>query len=134
MRSIYLEVSRSHFFISLSTFLSFSSVLLSRIAFMVGNCWAIIVQSMTGASTSLFALGQLNVPALFPGLKAPYWGIWVVQSGKHLILDFGSGHDLMLMGMRSTCALADNMDPARDSLFLSLCPPSCTRVCALSQI
>ena len=33
-------------------------------------------------------------------LYALSWGAWVAQSGEQPILDFGSGHDLRIMGSR----------------------------------
>lgn len=70
LRKNHLGVSRNPFFIFylLSWFFHLSSS--HESAFMVGNCWAIIVKSMAGASTLQLAIGQPNVPTLFPGLKA----------------------------------------------------------------
>lgn len=66
-------------------------------AFMVRNCWTIIVQNMTGASTLLCAIGQPNAPTLFPGLKTPSsqrfpWTPTQISSGLSLLsLNFGIG-------------------------------------------
>ena len=46
------------------------------------------------------------------------------QSVKHLTLDFGLGHDLMVHETEPHVRLcADSMEPAWDSLTPSLCPP-----------
>ena len=56
---------------------------------------------------------------------------WVAQLVKHLTLDFGSGHDLMVHGIKPSTGLqADRAGPAQDtlspSLSLSLFPsPAC---------
>ena len=43
---------------------------------------------------------------------------------KHLTLDFGSSHDLMIRGFEPHFGLcSDGMEPAWDSLTLSLPPP-----------
>ena len=48
-------------------------------------------------------------------------GAWVVRPVKHLTLDFGSDHDLTVCGFEScTGPFIDNLEPARDSLSLSL--------------
>ena len=48
-------------------------------------------------------------------------GTWVTQSGKHLTLDFSSGHDLTVCQIEPGVRLcADSMDPAWDSLSPSL--------------
>ena len=49
-------------------------------------------------------------------------GTWVAQSVKHLTLDFGSGHDLMVCEFEPCVRLcADSEEPAWDSLSPSLC-------------
>ena len=49
---------------------------------------------------------------------------WVAQLVKYLTLDFGSGHDLTVMKLSPLFGLlADNMDPAWDSLSLCFAPP-----------
>ena len=53
-------------------------------------------------------------------------GTWVAQFAKHLILDFGSGHDLIVWGIGPRVVLcADSAQPAWDSLSpcLSASPP-----------
>ena len=50
------------------------------------------------------------------------WGIWVAQLGKHLTLNFGSGHDLMVCEFEPHVGLcADSAEPAWDSFSLPLC-------------
>ena len=57
----------------------------------------------------------------------------MAQLVKHLSLDFGSGHDLLVHEIQPQVKLqADSATPASDSLFLSLCP-SLARVLYLSQ-
>ena len=53
-----------------------------------------------------------------------YWGAWVAQSVQHLILDFSSGHDLMVCETEPCIGLcADGMETAWDSLSLLLSLP-----------
>ena len=56
------------------------------------------------------------------------WGAWVAQSVKPPTLDFGPGHDLTILGIEPHIGLCtDSVEPAWDSLFLSLCPcPTCS--------
>ena len=50
-------------------------------------------------------------------------GTQVAQSVKPLSLGFGSGHDLVVHGIEPQVRLCtDSMEPAWDSLSLSLCP------------
>ena len=50
-----------------------------------------------------------------------YGGAWVAQLAKHLTLDFGSGHDLMVREFKPQTGLcADSVEPAWDSLSPSL--------------
>ena len=60
-----------------------------------------------------------------------YLGILV----EHLILGFGSGHDLLVHEFEPPMGLcADRVEPARDSLSLSLSLPlSCSLSLSLSQ-
>ena len=44
------------------------------------------------------------------------------SSVEHLTLDFGSGHDLGVMGLSPVLGSMLSMEPAWDSLPLSLCP------------
>ena len=44
----------------------------------------------------------------------------MAQSVKHPTLDFGSGHDLMVLGIPCMGLNADSEDPAWDSLSLTL--------------
>ena len=63
-------------------------------------------------------------------------GTWVAQSVKHLTLDFGSGHDLMVYDIKPHIGLcADSVEPAWDSLSPCLFSPSATHppAYALSQ-
>ena len=53
-------------------------------------------------------------------LKTFFRGAWVAQSVEHLTLDFGSGHDPRVMGLSPMLGLTVIMEPAWDSLFLSL--------------
>ena len=51
-------------------------------------------------------------------------GAWVAQSFKRLILDFGSGHDLIVGKFEPHVRLwADRTEPAWDSVSLSLSAP-----------
>ena len=63
-------------------------------------------------------------------------GAWVAQSVKHLTLDFGSGHDLMVPEFKPRIGLrAENVEAAWDSLSLSpslSAPPLLSLVLALS--
>ena len=44
-------------------------------------------------------------------------GAWIAESVKHLTLDFGSAHDLMVCEFEPHIGLcADNVEPAWDSL------------------
>ena len=53
-------------------------------------------------------------------------GAWVAQSVEHLTLDFSSGHDLMVCGFEPHVQLCtDSVEPAWNSLSLSLCPYLC---------
>ena len=57
-------------------------------------------------------------------------GVWVAQLVKHPTLDFGSGHDLMVHGIKPCIRLhVDSVKPVWDSLSLPL-PRLC--VCSLS--
>ena len=45
------------------------------------------------------------------------WGAWGAQSAKHLTLDFGSGHNLVVHEFKPHIGLcADSAEPAWDSL------------------
>ena len=55
-------------------------------------------------------------------------GAWVVQSGKYLTLDFGSGHDLKVV--RSSSALS--MESGWDSLTPSSSAPTLALALSLS--
>ena len=58
-------------------------------------------------------------------LKGHCQGAWVAQLGEHLTLDFGSGHDLMVRGIKPHIGLyADSEEPAWDSLTFPLSLPS----------
>ena len=49
------------------------------------------------------------------------WGAWVAQSVKHLTLDLGSGHDLMVHEFEPHIGLcADGSEPTWECLSLSL--------------
>ena len=52
----------------------------------------------------------------------PGQSAWVAQSGKHLTLDFHSGHDLMVCEIELCIGLcADSVELAWNSLSPSLC-------------
>ena len=52
------------------------------------------------------------------------WGIWMAPSVKHQTLDFGSGHDLTVCGIKACIGFrADRAEPAWDSLSPSLPAP-----------
>ena len=50
------------------------------------------------------------------------WGAWVAQSGSQLTLGFGSGHDLRIVQLSSALGSKLSVEPAWDSLSLSLWP------------
>ena len=50
------------------------------------------------------------------------WDAWLVQSVKHLTLDFSSGHDPRVLGSSSMSGSVLSIEPAWDSLSVSLCP------------
>ena len=53
-----------------------------------------------------------------------FWGAWVAQLVKHLTLDFGSGHDLTVCGIKPRVGLyADGVGPAWDSFSSVLFVP-----------
>ena len=57
----------------------------------------------------------------------------MAQSDERPTLDFGSSHDPRVMGSSPTLGSVLSMQPAQDSLFLSLsAPPLCTCVLFLS--
>ena len=60
-------------------------------------------------------------------------GTWVAESVKHLILDFGSGHDLMVHEFKSCIWLcAGSRETTWDSLSVSLCSfPSLSQISKL---
>ena len=68
--------------------------------------------------------------------KTKTWGTWVAQSVKHLTLDFGSGRDLKVHGIKSQGRFnTDNTGPAWDSLSPSLsAPPPLAHKCACSLL
>ena len=80
---------------------------------------------------------QLRIIIVFC-LKDPQVGrgVWVAQSVKHLTFDFGSGHDLMVPGIKPHAGLCTkSVEPAWDSLSLSCCPYSvlaCAHALSLS--
>ena len=57
----------------------------------------------------------------------------MAQSVKHLTLDLGSDHDLMVCEFEPHIGLcADGAEPAWDSVFLSLClSPTCVHTRSL---
>ena len=62
-------------------------------------------------------------------------GAWAPQPVKHLTLDLGSDHDLMVHEFKPLIGLcADGTEPAWDSVSPSLCPaPTCVHYLSLSQ-
>ena len=76
--------------------------------------------------------GDGCITIIVNGLKVTAWGTWVAQSVKHLILDFGSGHDLMVREFKPCIGLCtDGVEPAWDSLsHLSASTPL---VCVFSK-
>ena len=71
-------------------------------------------------------------PGLDPGVEEGPWGTWGAQAVKRLTLEFGSGHDLMVLGIEPHIRLCpDSTEPAWDSLSapsllvlsVSLSPP-----------
>ena len=62
------------------------------------------------------------------------WGIGVALSGKHLTLDFGSGHYLMVLRLSPRPGSTMSMEPAWDFLSLPVpLPCSCTLSLSLSN-
>ena len=60
---------------------------------------------------------------------------WVAQSVEHPTLNFSSGHGPRVMGLSSTSASSLSMEPAWDSLSLSLCPsPLLACACSLYEM
>jgi len=60
-------------------------------------------------------------------------GAWVAQLVKHLILGFGSGHDLRVMRSSPMLGSALTMESALDSFPLPFpLPPLCSSPCSLS--
>ena len=53
------------------------------------------------------------------------WGSWVAQLVEHPTLDFGLGHDPMVMGSNPLLGSVLSVEPAWDPLSLFLCPPPC---------
>ena len=51
---------------------------------------------------------------------------WVARSGKHLTLDFGSGHDLRVLGSDPESSSVLSRESAWDSFSLSPSPCSCS--------
>ena len=45
-------------------------------------------------------------------LKASYKGTWMAQSVEHLILDFGLGHDLMVLRLSPLSGSVLGVEPA----------------------
>ena len=55
-------------------------------------------------------------------INTSIWGAWVAQSVKHLALDFGLGHVLMVQEFKSHIGIhTDSTEPAWDSLSLPAC-------------
>ena len=48
-------------------------------------------------------------------------GAWIAQSVEHPTLDFGSGHDLSVVGSSPKWGFVLRVEPAWDSLSLSFC-------------
>ena len=60
-----------------------------------------------------------------PSSKGGDWDVWMAPSVKHLTLDFGSGHDLMVHEFEPRIELCtDSVEPAWDSLSPPLSPPA----------
>ena len=62
------------------------------------------------------------------------WSSWASQSVEHLTLGFDSGRDLMVPEIEPHVGLhADSVEPAWDSLFLSLSVPPLLSLFSLSS-
>ena len=61
-------------------------------------------------------------PLRCPSKRFVSWGTWVAHSIKHLALDFGSGHDLRVMGLSTALGSTLGMESAWDSLSSSSTP------------
>ena len=66
------------------------------------------------------SFGRETIAILLGNTKNGGWGTWMVQSVKCLTLDFGSGHDLTIVGLSPALGSALSMEPAWNSLSLSL--------------
>ena len=60
----------------------------------------------------------LNPRKVWACLKEGLRGTWVAQSVEYPTLDFGSGHDLRVVGLSPTSVSALSMEIAWDSLSL----------------
>ena len=58
-----------------------------------------------------------------PLLQERVVGTWMTQLVEHQTLDFGSGYGLSLWGRAQHWLCDDSTEPARDSLYPSLCAP-----------
>ena len=58
------------------------------------------------------------------------WDAWVAQRVERYVLDFGSGHYLLVRGFEPLVGLCDDStEPTWDSLSLPLLPPPRRAVC-----
>ena len=58
-----------------------------------------------------------------PTLQEILRGAWMAQLVKHLTLDFGSGHDLIIVSEIEPCVCTVSKEPAWDSLSPSPAHP-----------
>ena len=55
---------------------------------------------------------SISTPYLEFLKNSPSWGTWLAQSVKHPTLDFGSGHDLRVMGLSPKLGSMLGKEPA----------------------
>ena len=73
----------------------------------------------------------MNLNKRYTYLKS-IWGIWLAHLVKCLTLDFGSGHDLRVLGSSPVSGSLLGVEPASNSLSLSLYPFLALRMCSPS--
>ena len=61
-------------------------------------------------------------------------GTWVAQSVEHATLDFGSGHDLGVLGSSPMWGSVLSGESASGFSLFSAPPPTCVHALSLSQI
>ena len=86
--------------------------------------WDSQIWKMVDSSPYLVSLVVLKTASALTNKKS--WCAWVALLVKHLTLDFGSGHDLTVCGVRPRVGLgADSTEPAWHSFSPSLSALPC---------